>query len=129
VITEQEAREAASRVCEMVEDRDAGEVGANTCAAGNAAGHGVSPGTRFVAELEFVMPVLHPGDYAMSIALADGTQEEHVQQHWIHDALAFTSAPSEWCFGLIAVEVMRTQICEIEAQDAQHERLHDSIAL
>ena len=31
--------------------------GANTCAAGNAAGHGVSPGTRFVAELEFVMPV------------------------------------------------------------------------
>lgn len=103
--------------------------GANTCAAGKAAGHGVNPGTRFVAELEFVMPVLHPGDYAMSIALADGTQEEHVQQHWIHDALAFTSAPSEWCFGLIAVEVMRTQICEIEAQDAQHERLHDSIAL
>ena len=30
MITEQEAREAASRVCEMVEDRDAGEVGVVT---------------------------------------------------------------------------------------------------
>lgn len=103
--------------------------GANTSAVGKSVGHGVKPDMRFVAELEFVMPVLHPGDYAMSIALADGTQEEHVQHHWIHDALAFTSAPSEWCFGLIAVEVVRAQICGIEVQDARHEHLHDSIAL
>ena len=103
--------------------------GANTCVVGSATGQGVTPGTRFVAELEFLMPVLHPGDYAMSIALADGTQEEHVQHHWMHDALAFTSAPSEWCFGLIAVEVVRAQICGIEAQDSRHVSIHDSIAL
>ncbi|MGC3974718.1 MAG: Wzt carbohydrate-binding domain-containing protein [Nitrospira sp.] len=103
--------------------------GANTCAVEKSAGHGVKPGTRFVAELEFVMPVLHPGDYAMSIALADGTQEEHIQHHWIHDALAFTSAPSEWCFGLIGVQVVRAQIRGIEVEDARHEHLHDSIAL
>ena len=103
--------------------------GANTCVVGKATGQGVAPGTRFIAELEFVMPVLHPGDYAMSIALADGTQQEHVQYHWMHDALAFTSAPSEWCFGLIAVEVVRARICGSEAQDSRHEHIHDSIAL
>lgn len=103
--------------------------GANTCVREKAIGQGAGPGTRFVAELEFVMPVLHPGDYAMSIALADGTQEEHVQHHWLHDAVAFTSAPSEWCFGLIAVEVVRVQICDIEVQDSRHEHIHNSIAL
>ncbi len=103
--------------------------GANTCVVGRATSQGVTPGTRFVAEIEFLMPVLHPGDYAMSIALADGTQEEHVQHHWMHDALAFTSAPSEWCFGVIAVEVVRAQICGIEAQDSRHVLIHDSIAL
>jgi lipopolysaccharide transport system ATP-binding protein len=103
--------------------------GANTYMAEKATDRAVAPGARFVAELEFLMPVLHPGDYAMSIALADGTQEEHVQHHWMHDALAFTSAPSEWCFGLIAVDVVRAQVSSIEPQDSRHEPFHDSIAL
>jgi lipopolysaccharide transport system ATP-binding protein len=103
--------------------------GANTYMAEEATDRAVAPGARFVAELEFLMPVLHPGDYAMSIALADGTQEEHVQHHWMHDALAFTSAPSEWCFGLIAVDVVRAQVSSIEPQDSRHEPFHDSIAL
>lgn len=103
--------------------------GANTCGVSKITDRGVAPGTRFVAELEFVMPILHPGEYTMSIALADGTQEEHAQHHWLHDALAFASAPSEWCFGLIAVEVVRAQICGMEAQDSRHEQIPDSIAM
>jgi hypothetical protein len=47
----------------------------------------------------------------------------------LHDALAFASAPSEWCFGLIAVEVVRAQICGMEAQDSRHEQIPDSIAM
>jgi lipopolysaccharide transport system ATP-binding protein len=103
--------------------------GANTWMSETAFPKPLLPGTRFLAELEFVMPVLHPGDYAMSIALADGTQQQHVQHHWMHDALAFTSAPSEFCFGLIAVEMVRAQVIRVEARDRDHERTNDSIAL
>lgn len=103
--------------------------GANTCLWGEGISHAVEPGTRFLAELEFVMPVLHPGDYAMSIALADGTQQQHVQYHWIHDALEFTSAPAEFCFGLIAVEVVRANVCGIQSQEPRDEQANDSVAL
>ena len=75
------------------------------------------------------MPVLHSGDYAMSVALADGTQQQHVQHHWIHDALAFTSAPAETCFGLFAVELLHTDLCRTSTQDTRDENANDSVAL
>lgn len=103
--------------------------GANTCVSEKAFPKSLLPGTRFLAELEFVMPVLHPGDYAMSIALAEGTQQQHVQHHWMHDAVAFTSAPSEFCFGLIAVELVRARLCGVDAQEKDHERTNDALAM
>ncbi len=103
--------------------------GANTCLPGTGSSHAVGPGAQFVAELEFVMPALLPGEYAVSIALADGTQQQHVQHHWIHDALAFTSAPAEVCFGLIGVEVLNANVCLIRSQDSRDERTNDSVAL
>ena len=103
--------------------------GANTCLIGQEPPDAVAPGTSFVAVLEFVMPVLHPGDYAMSVALADGTQQQHVQHHWIHDALAFTSAPAETCFGLFAVELLHTDLCRTSTQDTRDENANDSVAL
>lgn len=103
--------------------------GANTCLVGQGISDVLAPGSSFVAVLEFVMPVLHPGDYAMSVALADGTQQQHVQHHWIHDALAFTSAPTEPCFGLFAVELVHADLCRTSTQDARDERANDSVAL
>lgn len=42
----------------------------------------------------FTLPLLSSSDYTLTIALAAGTQEEHVQHHWIHDIYSFkTSAP------------------------------------
>ena len=103
--------------------------GANTCLIGQEIPDAVAPGTSFVAVLEFVMPVLHPGDYAMSIALADGTQQQHMQHHWIHDALAFTSAPAETCFGLFAVELLHADLCRTSTQGTWDENANDSVAL
>ncbi len=103
--------------------------GANTCLSTSASPEPVPSGARFLAELEFVLPVLHPGDYTMSIALADGTQQHHVQHHWLHDAVAFTSVPSEFCFGLIAVEMIRAEVCGVQVQDMDNERTNDTIAL
>ena len=49
----------------------------------------VAAGGRFVAEFAFEMPHLRSGDYTVNIGLAEGTNEEHVQHHWIDDALRF----------------------------------------
>lgn len=47
------------------------------------------PGTTIEGSFEFKMPVLHTGDYIITVALASGTLESHVQHHWIYDALFF----------------------------------------
>ena len=49
----------------------------------------VAAGGRFVAEFAFEMPYLRSGDYTINIGLAEGTNEDHVQHHWIDDALRF----------------------------------------
>ncbi len=54
----------------------------------------VKPGTRFRARFVFQMPVLPPGDYTITVGLANGTQTDHVIHHWMHDALAFRSTAS-----------------------------------
>lgn len=104
--------------------------GANVCV-GNQRGpsNAIAPGTRFVAELEFMMPVLQGGDYSLSVALAEGTQEHHVQQHWIHDAVAFRSSPSELCFGLFAVELLHVDLHQHATQDLHDETASDSVPL
>ncbi len=51
-------------------------------------------GTWLEASFAFQMPVLPPGDYVVTVALADGTVTDHIMHHWIHDALAFKSTSS-----------------------------------
>lgn len=49
------------------------------------------------------MPVMREGDYTMSVAIAEGTQQDHVQHHWLHEALAFHVHAKTICVGLIGV--------------------------
>ena len=65
-----------------------------------------SAGRTLVAEFEFYMPTLHPGNYSIDCAVADGTQDKHVQQQWIHDAVVFVSH-SSYTFSLYGA-VMKT---------------------
>ena len=60
-------------------------------------------GQFLVANFMFEMPRLAPGDYSVVAAVADGTQQDHVQHHWIHDALVFKSASSSVAAGLIGI--------------------------
>jgi len=61
------------------------------------------PGTHLRAHFRFRMPVLPSGDYSIDVALATGTQENHTQQHWIHDALAFRASESTMRHGLVGI--------------------------
>ena len=43
------------------------------------------------AAFAFEMPRLRCGDYTLHVAIAEGTQREHVQHQWFHDAMRITS--------------------------------------
>jgi len=60
-------------------------------------------GEKLLAEFTFLMPILPIGNYSVNAAIADGTQEQHVQHHWIHDAVLFKSESSSVATGLIGI--------------------------
>lgn len=48
----------------------------------------------------FRMPILACGVYTMNVAIAEGLGDQHVQQHWIHDALRVESLSSRLAHGI-----------------------------
>ncbi|WP_438434602.1 ABC transporter ATP-binding protein [Gorillibacterium sp. sgz500922] len=48
------------------------------------------PGRLYQFRFAFPLPLLNQGQYTLSPAVASGTQLEHIQHCWIHDALVFT---------------------------------------
>ena len=75
----------------------------NTYLAYRGRGVPVAAGGLLVATFAFRLPILPAGDYSIGVAIADGTQEDHVQHHWIHDALIVRVHASSICFGLVGV--------------------------
>jgi lipopolysaccharide transport system ATP-binding protein len=63
----------------------------------------VPEGGHFIARFNFQMPLLPQGDYTLSLAVADGTQDEHTQHYWLHDAINFKSHASSVSTGLMGV--------------------------
>ncbi|MFZ2407748.1 MAG: Wzt carbohydrate-binding domain-containing protein, partial [Methylobacter sp.] len=64
-------------------------------------------GNELIAKFEFRLPILPTGDYSVAVALAEGTQENHVQHHWIHEALIVRVHASSVCFGLVGVPMKK----------------------
>ena len=58
---------------------------------------------NLTASFEFIMPILPMGNYTVSVAIAEGTQKEHVQHHWLNDVIAFKSHSSSVCTGLVGL--------------------------
>lgn len=65
---------------------------------------------ELVARFEFRLPVLPSGDYGMDVAVADGSQNSHIQHHWIHDALMIRVHSSHICHGLIGVPMKKINL-------------------
>lgn len=62
-----------------------------------------NPGQRFEAEFQFQIPRLANGDYSITVAIADGSQQEHIQHHWIHDAITFRAESTSVVGGLVGI--------------------------
>jgi lipopolysaccharide transport system ATP-binding protein len=67
-------------------------------------------GSELQAQFTFLMPVLPAGDYSVNAAIADGTQEQHVQHHWINDAILFKSDSTSVATGLIGIPMRHIQL-------------------
>lgn len=68
---------------------------------------GCEDGDSLVAEFNFQMLRLAAGDYSVSVAIANGSQQEHVQHHWVHDALHFKSESTSVTAGLIGIPMVK----------------------
>lgn len=63
----------------------------------------IAAGREFVARFSFVMPRLQIGDYFVTAGVATGTQDAHLVQHWIHEALLLRSTGSDVPAGIIGI--------------------------
>ena len=70
----------------------------------------LSRGDNVVGEFQFYMPFLPEGDYSITIAFADGTQEEHIQHHWVHDALIMKSISNNFVSGLVGIPMLKIEL-------------------
>jgi lipopolysaccharide transport system ATP-binding protein len=70
----------------------------------------VEPGGEVEASFAFPMPVLPAGDYSFSVAIAEGSQESHIQHHWLHEALMIHVHDPAVAFGVVGVPMDRVRL-------------------
>ncbi len=67
-------------------------------------------GQLIVARFRFQMPYLPQGDYSVNAAIANGSQWDHVQHHWIDDAVFFRVDASHVAKGLVGIPMLDIEL-------------------
>lgn len=78
-------------------------------------------GQRLDVVFTFIMPILACGTYTINVAIAEGRGADHVQHHWIHDALkleAISSPVDNGIGGLLTSEITM-EFIDIERECSQ----------
>jgi len=73
-------------------------------------------GLHVQTDFSFLMPMLPSGDYSINVAIAEGSQDSHIQHHWIHDAVIFRSESSSVTTGLIGIPMLDIRMEILESQ-------------
>ena len=63
-------------------------------------------GQNLTARFRFQMPYLPSGHFALNVAIATGTQSDHIQHHWMEDALFFSVQSSHVAKGLVGIPML-----------------------
>jgi lipopolysaccharide transport system ATP-binding protein len=77
--------------------------GENTLAFTNLRPVLAGAGRRFEAHFTFTLPMLPNGSYAVMASIADGDLYDHVQHHWLHDALILQVSSAKVRYGLVGL--------------------------
>lgn len=70
----------------------------------------VAAGALFEGIFEFRLPMLPNGQYAVMASVADGDLQNHVQHHWLHDALIVNISSSKIRYGLVGLPFTRAEL-------------------
>jgi lipopolysaccharide transport system ATP-binding protein len=70
-------------------------------------------GASFKGEFDFQLPMLPNGQYAVMASVANGTLAEHIQHHWMHDALIIDVSCSKVRYGLVGIRFNRVELVTI----------------
>ncbi|MGH8032427.1 MAG: ABC transporter ATP-binding protein [Luteimonas sp.] len=65
---------------------------------------------NLTAAFAFRMPILAYGTYSISVAIADGTQSNHVIHQWLHDAIILSSHSTSLSTGLIGIPMHNIEL-------------------
>lgn len=95
-------------------------MGDNTYLARHDAPLRVPAGGRFAASFSFRMPILAVGEYAVDAAVAEGTQDTHVQHQWRHEALLFSSVSTSLSAGLMGIPMREVSLKRLD-ESAPHQ--------
>lgn len=87
--------------------------GENTFATGRMSDVNVLPGAKYGAHFRFTMPELKPGAYVVATAVASGTLDQHVQHHWIHEAMLFNFYSERKTGVLVYVPMQAAEMTEV----------------
>lgn len=71
-------------------------------------------GVTATARFGFRMPYLPSGEYAVTVGIAGGSHDDHVQHHWIHDALIIQCVASHVTHGLMGVPMTSIELSVAE---------------
>ncbi|MDZ5650599.1 ABC transporter ATP-binding protein [Nitrospirillum sp. BR 11828] len=74
----------------------------------------VQVGQELYAEFRFEMPYLPTGQYAVCCAIANGSQQDHVQHHWYDEALIFDVASSHIVQGLVGIPMLGVDLHAVD---------------
>lgn len=66
------------------------------------------------ATFRFIMPILPQGSYAVTAAVASGTQDDHVINDWINESVMFESHNRSAVSGMIGIPMNQINIAVIE---------------
>jgi lipopolysaccharide transport system ATP-binding protein len=70
-------------------------------------------GNKLTADFYFNLPYLGGGEYFISAAVADGDLDEHIQHHWVHDAVQLRVVKSKRHFGLVGIPFQKIEINKV----------------
>jgi lipopolysaccharide transport system ATP-binding protein len=85
-------------------------IGENTFQSGYGERSFYERGTVISGRFTFTLPRLAPGKYSVHAGVARGTQDDHVQMHYFHDACAFEVISLKPCHALTCPSDMISEI-------------------
>lgn len=71
--------------------------------------HPARAGDRFAAGFRFQIPFLARGDYSLTAAITEGTQEDHIHLHWIEEAIVLSARAGPVRRGIVGIPA--TSVC------------------